>query len=137
MDPARVSKSYNEGGGSLRSDPPLRGRCWAALYRRFSASLNRYRLSKTSYSTFGHDHILTCPNVRCTHIPTYIHIHLDKDMEPVRGRKSYVVHSMRQDVAILCSKSNTNSDKACFGPAPGGRKITIYKDPVSPGQCPL
>ena len=57
-------------------------------------------------------------------------------MERERGRKSYFVHSMRPDVAILCSKSNTNSDKACFGPAPGGGKITIDKDPVSPGHAP-
>jgi hypothetical protein len=35
------------------------------------------------------------------------------------GRKSYFVHHIRQDVAILCLKYNTNSDKACFGPAPG------------------
>jgi hypothetical protein len=60
-------------------------------------------LPKTSYCTFGHDHILKCPNVQWTST------HLDKDMDPVRGRKSYFVHNMRQDVAILCSKSNTNS----------------------------
>jgi hypothetical protein len=37
------------------------------------------------------------------------------DMERKRGRKSYFVLNIRQDVAILCLKSNTNSDKACFG----------------------
>ena len=53
-------------------------------------------------------------------------------MERERGRKSYFVHNMRQDVAILCSKSNTNSDKACFGPAPGGRKISIRRTGAMP-----
>ncbi len=95
--------------------------------RRFTCALpvifsvtDRCRLSKTSYCTFGHDHILKCPNVQWTYIHTYRH--LDKDMDPVRGRKSYFVHNMRQDVAILCSKYNTNSDKACFGPAPEGER---------------
>ncbi len=38
-------------------------------------------------------------------------IHLDKDMERERGRKSYLVHNMRQDVAILCYKHNTIATK--------------------------
>ena len=48
--------------------------------RRFTCALpvifgvtDRYRLSKTSYCTFGHDHILKCPNVQTTYIHTYIH----------------------------------------------------------------
>ena len=57
------------------------------------------------------------------------------NMERERGRKSYFVHDIRQDVAILCLKYNTNSDKACFGPAPG-EKDNHKKDPVSPGHAP-
>ena len=57
-------------------------------------------------------------------------------MERERGRKSYFVHNMGQYVAILCLKYNTNSDKACFGPAPE-EKDNHNKDPVSPGQCPI
>ena len=75
---------------------------------------------------------------RADDIHTYIHthIHREKDMGRERGRKSYFVHNMRQDVAILCSKSNTNSDKACFGPAPGGRKITIRRTRSHRGNAP-
>ena len=58
-----------------------------------------------------------------------------KDMERERGRKSYLVHNMRQDVEILCLNSNTNSDKACFGPAPGEKDD--YKGPGLTGACPL
>ncbi len=46
------------------------------------------------------------------------------------------MHHIRQDVAILCLKYNTNSDKACFGPAPG-EKDNHKKDPVSPGHAPF
>ena len=42
--------------------------------------------------------------------------HLEKDMERERGRKSYFVHNMRQDVAILCSKYNTIATKPVSGP---------------------
>ena len=42
----------------------------------------------------------------------------------------------RQYVANLFSKSNTNSDKACFGPAPGGRKITIRRTRSQRGNAP-
>ena len=66
-----------------------------------------------------------------------IHTYIAKKIWDVReGRKSYFVHNMRQDVAILCSKSNTNSDKACFGPAPGGRKITIRRTRSHRGNAP-
>ena len=57
-------------------------------------------------------------------------------MERERGRKSYFVRDRRQDVAILCLKYNTNSDKACFGPAPGGRKITIKRTRYHRGNAP-
>ena len=55
---------------------------------------------------------------------TYIHtyIHLDKDMERERGRKSYLVHNMRQDLAILCSKSNTIATKPVSGPLLEGER---------------
>ena len=37
-------------------------------------------------------------------------------MERERGRKSYFVHTMRQDVAILCSKYKTIATKPVSGP---------------------
>ena len=73
-------------------------------------------LPKTSYCTFGHDHILKCPNVQWTDI------HLDKDMERERGRKGYFVHTMRQDVAILCYKYNTIATKPVSGPLLEGER---------------
>jgi hypothetical protein len=42
------------------------------------------------------------------------------------GRKSYLLHNMRKDVAILCFKKY-NSDKACFGPLLEGEDNLINK----------
>ncbi len=63
------------------------------------------------YCTFGHDPIFkmrkrAVDTRTCTHyiLNTYISA---KTWDVGRGRKSYFVHNMRQDVAILCSKSNT------------------------------
>ncbi len=51
--------------------------------------------------------------------------HLDKDMERERGRKSYFVHNMRQDVAILCSKSNTIATEA------RGRNVFVLHNTIA------
>ena len=48
---------------------------------------------------------------------------LIKDMERERGRKSYFVHNMRQDVAILCSKYNTIATKPVSGRENGARPL--------------
>jgi hypothetical protein len=40
-------------------------------------------------------------------------------MERERGRKSYFLHNMRQDVAILCLKTNTIATKPVSAGLPG------------------
>ena len=48
------------------------------------------------------------------------------DMERERGRKSYFVHTMRQDVAILCYKYNTIATKPVSGPLLEGEAAHYY-----------
>ena len=55
-------------------------------------------------------------------VNTQTYRHLDKDMERERGRKSYFVHNMRQDYAILCYKSNTIATKPVSGPLLEGER---------------
>ncbi len=62
--------------------------------------------------------------------------HLDKDMDLME----YLVLDVKVTSCIIrCNslfKIQYNSDKACFGPAPGGRKITIIRTRSHRGNAP-
>ena len=79
--------------------------------------------------------LVTNPNLTATPLSTttgilwqtneyiqHTYTHLDKDMERERGRKSYLVHNMRQDLAILCSNSNTIATKPVSSPLLEGER---------------